>query len=385
MDLSREEIAKLREDGYVVVPNVLPPDVCAALRQHVLLVTDEAAQQGRTDLFGNIQEQTCRHDLKLDLCSPVVAALNHFAKRCRGLLEAAVGGNARLVELAAITSSRGAIAQPVHADTMHGVTRFLQSEVQLDEDAQRGPPSEDEDAGDDLAEIVRAVATGTALIFTSLVALQDIDASMGPTHVWPKTNTAEHHATLWGTHVGGKLTVAEAEVVFGVAKRDMLLKQGDLVLYDSRTMHCGGANCSDQRRSVLCISVMGPGIRPDGTTWTMLPSLRNRLSLSNFPLPEGAVTAPTATGCGDVVAALPLAGALTEQPEAPGPKLRTIPPLEEWLAAVRCKDCAQWRPVSVAEAPGFTCAEAGFRCQDAGFTCSQEQGYKTEEIDAMFA
>ena len=69
---------------------------------------------------------------------------------------------------------------------------------------------------------------------------------------------------------------------FGVAHRKMTLRQGDLVLYDSRTMHCGGsaicielqtctplilhsnpwiaqlpdawtgANMSDQRRSVFC-------------------------------------------------------------------------------------------------------------------------------------
>ena len=100
---------------------------------------------------------------------------------------------------------------------------------------------------------VQAVATDTALIFTSLLALQAgnalspwqlaassciacmvyysvsvydsmlylprlyhgtvqcpvfrpswkaVDESMGPTHVWPGTNTVEHHATLWGA-LGG--------------------------------------------------------------------------------------------------------------------------------------------------------------------------------------
>ena len=27
---------------------------------------------------------------------------------------------------------------------------------------------------------------------------KDIEPNMGPTHVWPGTNTVEHHATLWG-------------------------------------------------------------------------------------------------------------------------------------------------------------------------------------------
>ena len=29
-----------------------------------------------------------------------------------------------------------------------------------------------------------------------------VDESMGPTHVWPGTNTVEHHATLWGAPGG---------------------------------------------------------------------------------------------------------------------------------------------------------------------------------------
>merc|ERR1712048_88845 len=136
---------------------------------------------------------------------------------------------------------------------------------------------------DSMGQIVEAVATNTALIYTALLALQDIDPDMGPTHVWPCTNTVEHHATLWGTHVAGKLSIEDADKAFGVAHKQMTLKQGDLVLYDSRTMHCGGANNSDKRRSVLCMSVMGPGIRPDGTTWTMLKSLRNRLTFASFP------------------------------------------------------------------------------------------------------
>ncbi|CAJ1384476.1 unnamed protein product, partial [Effrenium voratum] len=261
------EFQKLQREGYIVIQGVLEPALCEALRQHVLLCTDEAHRQNRLDLFGNIQEAEHRSDLKLDLCEPVVEALNCFSARCRDLLTRTMGGDARIVELAAISSSKGAVAQPVHADTMHGVTRFLQSDIAL-HDA-KGPSddaSEDEDEADDLGHIVQAVATETALIFTSLLALQDVTPDMGPTHVWPGTHTVEHHATLWSSHISGKLSVNQADEAFGVPHRKMTLRQGDLVLYDSRTMHCGGANNSDQRRSVFCVSTMGPGIRPDGTT-----------------------------------------------------------------------------------------------------------------------
>merc|ERR1739848_299800 len=111
---------------------------------------------------------------------------------------------------------------------------------------------------------------------------------MGPTHVWPKTNTVEHHATLWSTNVGGKMQIAAADKAFGIPHKKMCLKKGDLVLYDSRLMHCGGANISGDRRSVFCISCMGPGIRPDGTTWTMLKSLQNQIFLDMLPLPDSA-------------------------------------------------------------------------------------------------
>lgn len=343
------------------------------------------------DLFGNIQEADHRSDLKLDLCEPVVEALNRFAARCGPLLTSICGGDAKIVELAAISSSKGAVAQPVHADTMHGVTRFLQSDIAL-HDAGTGKSddlSEDEDAADDLGRVVQAVATDTALIFTSLLALQAVDESMGPTHVWPGTNTVEHHATLWGSHITGKLSVRDADKAFQVDHRKMTLECGDLVLYDSRTMHCGGPNNSDRRRSVFCVSTMGPGIRPDGTTWTMLSSLRGRMKLGDFPLSAGSAAAPTASSALDAASALPKptadakvkmekhAGVAAEEP-------RPVPPLSEWEAAVQCSFCSKWRPCKADEAPKLMTADQGFACKIVGFSCNQEQRYSAEEIDAIF-
>lgn len=373
-----------------MVRSALCSDECDALREHVLLSTDEAAKLGRNDLFGNIQEADRRYDLKLDLCPPVVEALNSFASHCGPVLRKVMGGTARVVELAAITSDGGAVAQPVHADTMHGVTRFLQSDLQLPEAEPRGADdSEDEGADEDVGALVRAVATDTALIFTSLLALQDITPEMGPTHVWPGTNTVQHHATLWGTNVAGKLHVAEADKAFGVEHRKMTLSKGDLVLYDSRTMHCGGANTSDGRRSVFCVSCMGPGIRPDGTTWTMLPSLRNRLRMDDFPLSPEWVRGPAA---GPGAVELPLLqaksadGSTKDGPARAGGTAegepRPVPPLEEWAACVQCSFCGRWRPCAADEAPKLMGSDSGFHCAKVGFACCQEQRYTAEEIDA---
>jgi hypothetical protein len=390
------QLEQLLQQGYIILRGVLDADLCDRLRQHVLLASDAAVRKGRSDLLGNIQESDKRTDLKLTLCEPVVHALNGLVERCGPLLEeatcAGLGGRVRIVELAAITSSTGAVAQPVHADTMHGVTRFLQSDVQLatapPEANGRESEDEAEDRNEDLGAIVRAVATDTALIYTCLLALQDVSPDMGPTHVWPATNTVEHHATLWSTSVGGKLSVEEADKAFGIGHNKMLLTKGDLVLYDSRTMHCGGANSSNERRSVFCVSAMGPGIRPDGTTWTMLRSLRNRLMTSDFPLTDQNL-APTAT-VEDASAALPPeqstqdTGGANAKQQAEAQEGRPVPPLEEWDAAVQCSWCRRWRPCAAEEAPKLTGGEHGFLCKSIGFTCLQEQGFSTETIDAIF-
>eukprot|EP00434_Breviolum_minutum_P012834 symbB.v1.2.011313.t1/scaffold755.1/size165019/11 len=129
---------------------------------------------------------------------------------------------------------------------------------------------------------------------------------------------------------------------------------------------------------------MGPGIRPDGTTWTMLGSLRGRLKLSDFP-----VTAATASSIEDAGKALPLPSAdvktkLSKEAGIQEPELRAVPPLEEWEAAVQCGFCSKWRPCGGAEAPKLMQADNGFACKIVGFSCNQEQKYSNEEIDAIF-
>lgn len=389
---SSAAIDQLRTEGYIVLKSVLTPKDCDALQEHVLVTADAALAQSRSDLFGNIQQPENRNDLKLDLCPPVINALNSFAARCEPVLTDVVGGSVRIVELAAITSRKGAVAQQVHADTVHGVTRFLQSDVQLPTRDQNSEDSDQEGYEEDVGSVIRAVATDTALIFTALVALQDIAQDMGPTHVWPSTHTVAHHATLWSSAANGtKMSVAKADQEFGIAHLDMTLSKGDLVLYDSRTMHCGGANVSETARSVLCISCMGPGIRPDGTTWTMLSSLRNHLYLSSLPLLASAARTPANTsGSREVILPPPpvtngsAGGKHAAATDLKEETLKEIPPLEDWEAAVQCSLCGRWRPCSAEEAPRLTGTEGGFQCPLLGFSCMKEQGYTDEEVDALF-
>jgi ectoine hydroxylase-related dioxygenase (phytanoyl-CoA dioxygenase family) len=359
---------KLLSDGYTVVPAALDPSTCDALIQYVHETTDEGRKTGQNNLFGNIQEAEFRHDLKLALSDPVIEALNQLTDRCKAALAPVTTEDARVVEMAAISSDPGALAQPVHADTMHGITRYLQSNAEV----ALNPLDVQGDVDEDMASIFNAVATNTAVIVTALVALQDISEDMGPTLVWPITNTVEHHAILWDTNIGGKVKVAEADGIFGVKHKAMTLQKGDALMYDSRTMHCGGHNCSQKRRSVFCVSFMGPGVRPDGTTWTMLPQYRNRFNLRDFPI-----------SCSSHAVASTLVADGDEDTPNQSPPAREIPPLVEWMAVVQCKRCMSWRPCKPEEAQSLTMGEKPFDCSKVGFSCSQAQGYTMAEIDAQ--
>jgi len=113
------------------------------------------------------------------------------------LLRDSLGDDASLYELSALVSEPGSPRQPVHPDNPY---------------QPRAP------------------------LLTCFVALQPVMPMMGPTTFLPRTHTAEAHAAFEG----------------GVTSRDALLSTsphvvacldaGDASLFDSRTMHCGGAN-----------------------------------------------------------------------------------------------------------------------------------------------
>lgn len=380
-----EDSLRLEEAGCIVIKNVVSPEICDAIRQHVWASTDEAVRQGRNDLLGNIQEQHCRWDLKLELCRPVIQALLEFREKVGPTLQAymkSAESGIKVVELAAITSDSGAVSQAVHADTMHGVTRFLQSDIELPDRDQC--VSDDEDAPEDVSHVVRAVATDTAILMSAQVALQDIVEEMGPTHVWQGTHTVEHHATLWSAGVG-RLTVEGADEAFKIPHKKMVMNKGDLILYDSRVMHCGGANYStpSRRRSIMTISTMSPGIRPDGSTFTMLSALKNKYRLAQLLLlkPDEATATVSTADC----VQLPPRAEITEGSVGFDAEKafegKDIPPLEEWEASCQCTTCRQWRAVPVCDAPRFAMSTHGFNCKDAGFVCTQPQKYTKDQID----
>ena len=69
-----------------------------------------------------------------------------------------------------------------------------------------------------------------------LIALQDVDSTLGPTLIWPGTHTSAFHALQ--PH-------EQACLLDEMPPVEMLLPKGSGVLYDSSIFHAGGANNSD--------------------------------------------------------------------------------------------------------------------------------------------
>jgi ectoine hydroxylase-related dioxygenase (phytanoyl-CoA dioxygenase family) len=116
-----------------------------------------------------------------------------------------------------MVSEPGARRQPVHPDTPCGAAPLAGGEE---------PPP---------------------VVVTGFVALQDVTRAMGPTLLWRGTHTVAAHAA-WEEEKVGFLERTPSHVA--------LLSRGDMLLFDSRALHCGGENSAadGQRRRLFYFS-----------------------------------------------------------------------------------------------------------------------------------
>jgi TPR repeat protein len=162
------------------------------------------------------------------------------------VLLSTLGDDATLYELAVLISEPGSPRQPVHPDNPH----------------QEHPP-----------------------LLTCFVALQDIHSSMGPTTFIPKTNTAAAHAEF--DDIGQRDAMLEKRP--NVAA---LLNAGDASLFDSRTMHCGGANDVHEgaTRALLYVSFRNPrATMPIGNVGSIMSDIKP-ISLRELRTKLGALS-----------------------------------------------------------------------------------------------
>eukprot|EP01059_Diplonema_ambulator_P033707 TRINITY_DN7186_c0_g1_i4.p2 TRINITY_DN7186_c0_g1~~TRINITY_DN7186_c0_g1_i4.p2 ORF type:complete len:401 (+),score=68.82 TRINITY_DN7186_c0_g1_i4:40-1203(+) len=378
-----------KEEGYGVARGLVPASACAELKMHIHLETKKHLANGNSEMFGKVREPENRYDLRLDMVPVVKKVVNDVVTNIKDKLADAMGSKgARMIELAAITSHPGAESQPVHADTVHGVLRYLQADTSMMLGMFNDSDDEDTEACN---QVLNAVATDTASMWTVLVPLQDVSADMGPTHVWPSTNTLEYHSICYshyagpGGDVGGrttsrsKLSIEVADDLFQKKHLKMTLKAGDAVFYDSRTMHCGGANTSQKSRTVLLMTFVGHGLMPEGSTYDLLPHLLNKYRLSSFPLTHDGASQPKLQVDIEQEEA---ADRKRQEEEEELRKARTVPPLNEWKASVQCTKCGKWRPCDPFSADALTRDQ--WLCKNGGYSCFTAQVYTVEEIDKFF-
>jgi hypothetical protein len=237
-----EMIRTLRDDGMLRVNSVLLPDTCDECLCEVNAMLKKAQDDGINMTaetgYGNVLARKDRWDMYLRNEGKTGGALSHIfggdkQHSLNLLFEGLFGPPSVLLpvnfhELSALVSDKGAPTQPIHPDS-----KF----------------------------------TDVCPLYTVFIALQDVEASMGPTLFLPGTNTKSAHDRMTST------AHTKDEFLIGCQYRQGLLKKGDCVVMDSRSLHCGDAN-DRSRRVLLYFTLRNPlfslkpeDFPPSGSLW----------------------------------------------------------------------------------------------------------------------
>mmetsp|Transcript_13443 Transcript_13443/g.18395 ORF Transcript_13443/g.18395 Transcript_13443/m.18395 type:complete len:370 (-) Transcript_13443:95-1204(-) len=213
----------LEQSGVLCLRGALASETCDELLGFINQESDQAKQAvlGGSEVFGErfggvncrgLEEPFGRRqDMFLSVEDPMVTrALIEAIGNLAPLLEATVTREGMLHEISCLVADPGSPRQCIHADTIY--LPCPQYPVPM------------------------------APLYTFFFAVQDVEDGMGHTTFLPQTHTERAHE-LWNTTPGQKETfVASSAAVISS------LKKGDVAIFDSRLLHCGGANTSDKRR-----------------------------------------------------------------------------------------------------------------------------------------
>lgn len=241
--------ALVRRLGYAKVQGALCGRACAELLAFVLAERSQCISKVQADptlaadLFSPVQTPRTgpnapltRWDMRLPVDPTVYNALQELLGGQLGAAfgELCGGNGAELWELGVVVSEPGAAPQPVHFDAAE------------------------------------------QCLHTAFVALQPITYEMGPTHFLPGTNTKIAHDHFEANPL---------EFVESLKPTAAVLEAGDAVIYDSRILHGGGQNVSDQTRALLYITFRHPSVDAKALgidQHSIRASIRGRFRLRNF-------------------------------------------------------------------------------------------------------
>ena len=230
----------LHDEGVVRIDNVLSAKTATAIRKDLYTRRQDSLdllQAGEIEYhhrFADVllRENRCDMPVPLGDNNIVDVALQEV------LLESPVAGvisnlmtdQAVLYELSALISDPGSQRQVVHPDTPYGAS----------------------------------IDTDEPVLYTCFIALQDITLEMGPTTWLPRTHNKASHEKFYdeAEPADGTETVKD-KLIRTTPSRLGVLPQGCCAVYDSRVLHCGTANRSeDQSRALFYFSFKNPNIGP---------------------------------------------------------------------------------------------------------------------------
>ena len=127
------------------------------------------------------------------------------------------------------------------------------------------------------------------MVLTSFVALQDVRPDMGATQFITGTNTKETHDQFNDPADGGRQKI---NLLRTKPNAKGVMSAGDLCMMDSRLVHGGDANESQDRRVLLYVSFRKRGART--APGTLLYELKGKYSLDDTEAfaGEGEAVAP---------------------------------------------------------------------------------------------
>jgi len=214
----------LKKDGVVRIDNVLSSDQADRMRDYVLSLRQKSVEEvesGEIPSLRRFADVLLRKD-RCDLTMPlgqddaIVDSLNEVLRESAAgqTIKAILGKGSVLYELSCLISDPGSQRQNIHPDT---------------------PYLEGKDA----------------VLYTCFIALQDIRPDMGPTTWLPGTHTAEAHEAFQDSNASGGVESRKDVLIRTNPSVLGLLPKGCCAIFDSRCLHCGTANRSDDDSRAL--------------------------------------------------------------------------------------------------------------------------------------
>eukprot|EP01064_Diplonema_japonicum_P024243 TRINITY_DN3476_c1_g1_i1.p1 TRINITY_DN3476_c1_g1~~TRINITY_DN3476_c1_g1_i1.p1 ORF type:complete len:308 (+),score=59.04 TRINITY_DN3476_c1_g1_i1:49-924(+) len=172
------------------------------------------------------------HNIAVELLPEVRDVVYRVIERNYNFLSSLLTEDAGLVELAMMVNDPGAAYQKWHADTV--------------------------------------ASPKVAKLFSFFIALDEISLDMGPTALVPRTHTQDF-IDICNKEVTRTKKAVCAESFAPLSKIGATMSPGDMTVMDSTLQHRANENYSSRRRRIVYFSLAGPGVKPDGSTYTLLP------------------------------------------------------------------------------------------------------------------